>query len=70
MIKDGKVDSIVKDSSAARNGVLIHHYIVEINGVNVLGLKDKEISELLQTSPPAVKLTLMPEFFYNHLTKK
>lgn len=38
-IKKGKVTSIVKGSSAARNGLLINHYVCEINGQNVIGLK-------------------------------
>ena len=31
----------VKDSSAARNGLLINHQLVEVNGQNVVGLKDE-----------------------------
>lgn len=30
--KEGKIIAIVKDSSAARNGVLTDHQILEING--------------------------------------
>ena len=37
--KDGKITSIVKDSSAARNGLLIEHNLLEVNGQNVVGLK-------------------------------
>ena len=37
--KDGEIKQIVKDSSAARNGILIDHYITEVNGQNVIGLK-------------------------------
>lgn len=37
--KSGKITSLVKDASAARNGVLTEHYICEINGQNVIGLK-------------------------------
>jgi len=29
----------VKDSSAARNGLLIDHHMVEVNGQNVVGMK-------------------------------
>ena len=36
---DGKITSIVKDSSAARNGLLIEHNLLEVNGQNVVGLK-------------------------------
>lgn len=37
--KNGKITSLVKDGSAARNGLLTEHYICEINGQNVIGLK-------------------------------
>lgn len=37
--KAGKISSLVKDSSAARNGLLTEHYLCEINGQNVIGLK-------------------------------
>ena len=37
--KDGQIKQIVKDSSAARNGLLTDHYLTEVNGQNVIGLK-------------------------------
>ena len=40
--KDGEIKQIVKDSSAARNGILIDHYITEVNGQNVIGLKVRD----------------------------
>lgn len=39
LFKKGRITSIVKDSSAARNGLLTDHQICEINGQNVIGLK-------------------------------
>ena len=39
IFKDGKITSIVKDSSAARNGLLIEHNLLEVNGQNMVGLK-------------------------------
>lgn len=36
--KNGKITSIVQDSSAARNGLLIDHSIIEIDGQNVVSL--------------------------------
>lgn len=38
-IKKGKIVSVVKGSSAARNGLLTSHYVCEVNGQNVIGLK-------------------------------
>lgn len=40
--KDGKIIAIVKDSSAARNGLLIDHQILEINGVVSFNVTDKK----------------------------
>ncbi|XP_046725791.1 syntenin-2 [Silurus meridionalis] len=39
IFKSGRINSLVKDGSAARNGLLTDHYICEINGQNVIGLK-------------------------------
>ncbi|KPP71256.1 hypothetical protein Z043_109850 [Scleropages formosus] len=39
IFKSGLITSLVKDGSAARNGLLTDHYICEINGQNVIGLK-------------------------------
>ncbi|WP_411024982.1 PDZ domain-containing protein, partial [Salmonella sp. s54836] len=41
--KNGEISHIVKDSSAARNGVLINHNLIEVNGKNVVGMKYKDI---------------------------
>lgn len=34
----GKITAIGKDSSAARNGLLIDHAMLEVNGQNVVGI--------------------------------
>ena len=39
VFRNGHIKSLVKDSSAARNGLLTEHYLVEVNGQNVVGLK-------------------------------
>lgn len=67
--KDGKITSIVKDSSAARNGLLIEHNLLEVNGQNVVGLKDKEISQILSSSDRTITLTIMPTFIFSHMVK-
>lgn len=69
IFKDGRVTSLVKDSSAARNGLLTEHNILEVNGQNVVGLKDKEISKILSESDRSITLTIMPTFVYNHMVK-
>ncbi|KAG8178886.1 hypothetical protein JTE90_018575 [Oedothorax gibbosus] len=67
--KNGKIINIVKDSSAARNGVLIDHNLLEINGQNVVGLKDKEVSAIIREAYSPVTVTIMPSFVYDHMVK-
>ncbi|XP_057686508.1 syntenin-2 [Corythoichthys intestinalis] len=68
--KSGKITSLVKDGSAARNGLLTEHYICEVNGQNVIGLKDSQIKDILNTSPTAMTITIMPKFIYEHMIKR
>ncbi|XP_012493109.1 PREDICTED: syntenin-2 [Propithecus coquereli] len=69
-IKKGKVVSVVKGSSAARNGLLTNHYVCEVNGQNVIGLKDKEITEILATAGNVITLTVIPAVIYEHMVKR
>ncbi|XP_011670371.1 syntenin-1 isoform X2 [Strongylocentrotus purpuratus] len=69
VFKNGKVTKIAKDTSAARNGLLIDHAILEINGQNVIGLKDKDISQILDGCGRSITLTIMPNFFFDHMMK-
>ncbi|XP_068601030.1 syntenin-2 isoform X2 [Brachionichthys hirsutus] len=68
--KSGKITSLAKDGSAARNGLLVEHYICEVNGQNVIGLKDAQIKDILTTSPSAMTITVMPKFIYEHMIKR
>ena len=68
--KNGKIDTIVKDSSAARNGLLTDHQLLEVNGQNVVALDDKEAKKIISDSQAVVTLTIMPSFIYDHLIKK
>ncbi|XP_049635297.1 syntenin-2 [Suncus etruscus] len=70
VIKKGKVCSVVKGSSAARNGLLTNHYLCEIDGQNVIGMKDKEIIEVLANTGQVVTLTIIPTVIYEHMVKK
>lgn len=68
---NGKITSIVKDSSAARNGLLIEHQLLEVNGQNVVGMKDKEITAIISNeNEPVITLTIIPSFIYDHMMKK
>lgn len=70
IFKSGKITSIVKDSSAARNGLLTDHHICEINGQNVIGLKDAQIADILSTAGTVVTITIMPAFIFEHIIKR
>uniref|UniRef100_A0A2K5HR81 PDZ domain-containing protein n=1 Tax=Colobus angolensis palliatus TaxID=336983 RepID=A0A2K5HR81_COLAP len=60
---------VVKDSSTARNGLLTEHKICEINGQNVIGLKDSQIADTLSTSGTVVTITIIPAFIFEHIIK-
>lgn len=70
IIKHGKIMSIVKDSSAARNGLLINHTLIEVNAQNVVGLCDVEIRCILDNCGDVVVLTILPTKIYSHLIKR
>ena len=70
IFKNGKITSIVKDSSAARNGLLTEHNICEINGQNVIGLKDSQIADILATAGNVVTITIMPSQLFEHMIKR
>ncbi|KAL7639261.1 UNVERIFIED_CONTAM: hypothetical protein RMT77_009750 [Armadillidium vulgare] len=67
--KDGEITAVVKDSSAARNGLLINHQLLEVNGQNVVGLKDSAITEIVNESGDSITITIMPSFVYKHIIK-
>ncbi|NXI99947.1 SDCB2 protein, partial [Psophia crepitans] len=70
VVKKGKIVSLAKDSSAARNGLLIHHCICEVNGQNVIGMKDKQLTEVLAGAGNVVTLTIIPTVIYEHMVKR
>lgn len=70
VFKNGRIVSITKDSSAARNGLLTEHHVCELNGQNVVGLKDSQVSEILTASGSTITLTIMPSFIYDHIIKR
>lgn len=69
IFKNGAITHIVKDSSAARNGVLTEHNLIEVNGQNVVGLKDKETLEIFTQAPQTCTITIMPTVLYEHIVK-
>ena len=69
-VRDGKIMTISVDSSAARNGLLIDHNLLEVNGQNVVGLKDKNIRTIIQEGGNVITVTIIPSFVYDHIVKK
>ncbi|KAK6625723.1 hypothetical protein RUM43_006022 [Polyplax serrata] len=67
--KDGKITGLVVDSSAARNGLLIDHNLLEVNGQNVVGMKDKEITKIVSEGGDVITVTVVPSYIYQHMTK-
>lgn len=67
--KKGKINAIVKDSSAARNGMLTDHFITEIDGQNIVGMSDDKILKVIKSKDRTVTVTVMPEFVYDHMVK-
>lgn len=67
--KNGKITDLVKDSSAARNGLLIDHHLVEVDGQNVVAMKEKEIRQVIESAPRTVTVTVMPSVLYEHIVK-
>ena len=68
--KNGKIIALVKDSSAARNGLLTEHQILEVNGKNVIGLKDKDITAEIENGGNIITITIIPSYLYDHMIKK
>ena len=58
VFKDGRIKSLVKDSSAARNGLLTDHQLIEIGGQNCVGLKVSHFKVTLLHSPRS-KFTIL-----------
>ena len=69
MFHDQKITHIVTDSSAARNGLLIDHHILEIDGQNVVGMSDKEVQKVIDSCGVTVTFTIIPTVIYNHIMK-
>merc|ERR1719427_451768 len=67
--KEGKITAIVVDSSAAKNGLLIEHNLLEINGQNVVGIRDKEVGAVIEEGGSVITVTVIPTPIYNHIMK-
>nr|DBA21985.1 TPA: hypothetical protein GDO54_013088 [Pyxicephalus adspersus] len=70
VFKKGQITSLVKDGSAARNGLLTNHYLCEVNGQNVIGLKDRQVGDILDASGRSVTVTVIPSIIFEHIIKR
>jgi syntenin-1 len=43
---------------------------LQVNGQNVVGIKDKEISKIIDDGGQIVTLTIIPSFIYSHIMKR
>jgi len=67
--RNGRVTTLVKDSSAVRNGLLTEHQLLEVNGQNVVQMKDSFVKDLIRASSGSITVTIMPSVIYDHLVK-
>ena len=44
--------------------------MTEVNGQNMIGVKDKEVAEVFAQSPRTVTITIMPKFVYDHMISR
>lgn len=49
---------------------LIVNFSTQVNGANVVGLKDKELLEAMEKGGSVLTLTLIPTSMYQHMMKK
>jgi syntenin-1 len=68
--KNGKILGLVKDSAAAHNILLTDHHLLEMNGQNVAGVKDKGIVAVTAEAGSIITVTVVPSFIYEHMVKK
>ena len=66
----GKIETLVKDSSAARNGLVTDHHLLEVQGQNVVGMEDKDIKKILASLGDVATVTIIPSFLYEQIMNK
>ena len=44
--------------------------LIQLNGQNVVGISDKEVSEIIDSAGNVVTLTVLPSYVYRHMMKK
>lgn len=51
------------------NVVLKLRFSLQVNGQNVVGLNDKEVSEIIDSAGNVVTVTVVPSYVYRHMMK-
>ena len=51
-------------------GLLTEHHLLEINGQNVVGLKDKDTKAIIDECGDVLTITIMPSFVFEHMMKR
>ena len=68
-LKHGCIEAISVHSTAARNGLLTDHQIVEVNGWCVVGLTDKHIRKCIENGSDMVTVTIMQRDVFSQLMR-
>ena len=68
-VRRGAVAAIAVNSSAARNGLLTDHQVIEVNGACVVGLTDKDIGRQVEDGGDVVTITVMQRNMFKEITR-
>ena len=68
-VRGGAVAAIAVNSSAARNGLLTDHQVIEVNGACVVGLTDKDIGRQVEDGGDVVTITVMQRNMFKEITR-
>ena len=68
-VKKGAVAAIAVNSSAARNGLLTDHQVIEVNGACVVGLTDRDIGRQVEDGGDVVTITIMQSNMFREITR-
>ena len=60
----------ILNSTLSRNGLLINHHLLEVNGQNVVGVKDKVVGVVIEEGGDVITITIIPTYIYNSIMKK
>lgn len=50
--------------------MLTDHQLLELNGQNIVGMKDKQITDIIKNAQDMITITVVPTSIYEHMIKK